>query len=233
MSAAWQVPQLTSNTVLQQLLSVGHVFLPRSSAGGASGSVGRWIGRAGPSCPHGGGWSCRPSPAACTSRPTRRRCGLEAGRGRLRRDATRHAGGESSYAPALATSHHADLARLESGAVSPTSAGTAVCPPSSARDTCHTPGHVGWYGGGHHGCGPAERPRTRVQHVAAARSMLAQFTPSAPVHSRHAGSPRHPLAEPHQQALLWSISLSRIRENDNGPPTSASLPLSFLLSISL
>ena len=207
MSAAWQVPQLTSNTVLQQLLSVGHCCWPRSSVGGASGAVGRWIGRAGPSCPHGGGWSCCPSPAACTSRPTRRRCGLEAGRGRLRRDATRHAGGESPSAPALATSHRADLARLESGAVSPTSAGTAVCPPSSARDTCHTPGHVGWYGGGHHGCGPAERPRTRVQHVAAARSMLAQFTPSAPVHSRHAGSPRHPLAEPPPPALScrWEI----------------------------
>jgi hypothetical protein len=34
---------------------VGHGCWPRSSAGGASGVVGHWIGRAGSSCPHGGG----------------------------------------------------------------------------------------------------------------------------------------------------------------------------------
>src|SRR4029453_2922482 len=105
-------------------------------------------------------------------------------------DSTRDDGGESTASQALATSHSAALARLEQGAVAPTSACTAGGPPSSARDTGHPHGHVGWYGVGHPWCGPAARPRTRAQQVAAAGASLAQVNPEPPVPPRHAVPPR-------------------------------------------
>jgi hypothetical protein len=109
------------SSITRRLLPVCHVFLPREVSGCSAGSVGRWIGRSGPSGPPGGAWA-RPSFVRLrATRPPRRPYGRGAALEALTPDSAPPGGEASTGWRSLGTSHRVVLGLLGGDAVSRTS----------------------------------------------------------------------------------------------------------------
>ena len=85
-------------------------------------TVGRWMGRSGPSCQHGGAWARPASMGPRATRRSRRPSGLGAALEALRPDSAPHGGDVSTDGRAIGTSHRVVLGLLGGDAVSRRSA---------------------------------------------------------------------------------------------------------------